>query len=348
MGPGPLRWGVIGSGHIAGVFAQDMAVTASGRVVAVGSRTQEAADRFGDKFAVPRRHCSYEDLVSDPDVDAVYVATPHPAHRDNALLALDAGKPVLVEKAFTMNATEARQVVARAREKGLFLMEAMCTRFQPHMVEVARLVKAGALGEIVAVMADLGHRFPPDPASRFFAPELGGSVLLDCGVYTVAFASMVLGAPAEVRALVSPAFTGVDGQTSVLLGFRGGAHAVLTCNSAGDGPTRATIVGTEVRIEVDPPFYAPSRVTTGPRSGMCLPTPATVFVTKPTRSSVACGPGCWRARSCRSTRPYRTWKSSTLCSPRLRGSRICPEGVPGAGTGVSASRATRSVAQTLL
>jgi predicted dehydrogenase len=182
-------------------------------------------------------------------------------HRDNALLALEAGKPVMVEKAFTMNAAEAREVVAVARAKGLFLMEAMCTRFQPHMVEVARLVAEGALGEIVTVMADLGHRFQPDPASRFFAPELGGSVLLDCGVYTIAFASMVLGPPAQVRALVSPAFTGVDGQTSVLLGFPGGAQAVLTCNSSGDGPTRAVIVGTEARIEVDRPFYAPSPFT---------------------------------------------------------------------------------------
>ncbi len=257
----PLRWGVIGAGHIAGVFAQDLMATASGRVVAVGSRRPEVAERFGDKYSVPTRHGSYEALVSDPEVDAVYVATPHPMHRDNALLALEAGKPVLVEKAFTMNAAQAREVVAAARARGLFLMEAMCTRFQPHMVEIARLVADGALGEIVAVMADLGHRFPPDPASRFFSPELGGSVLLDCGVYTIAFASMVLGRPDEVRALVSPAFTGVDGQTSVLLGFAGGAQAVLTCNSSGDGPTRAVIVGTEARIEVDRPFYAPSPFT---------------------------------------------------------------------------------------
>ena len=118
MAAGRLRWGVIGSGHIAGVFAQDVAASASGRVVAVGSATQEAADRFGDRFAVPRRHGSYEALASDPGVDAVYVATPHPWHRDNALLALDAGKPVLVEKVFTMNAAEAGEVVARAGRRG--------------------------------------------------------------------------------------------------------------------------------------------------------------------------------------------------------------------------------------
>ena len=257
----PLRWGVIGAGHIAGVFAQDLLVSGSGRVVAVGSRTQEGADRFGDKYAIPRRHGSYEALASDPEVDAVYVATPHPLHRDNALLALEAGKAVLVEKAFTMSGAQARELVAAARAKGLFLMEAMCTRFQPHMVEIARLLGEGALGEIVTVTADLGHRFPPDPGSRFFAPELGGGALLDCGVYTIAFASMVLGRPSQVRALVHPAFTGVDGQTSMLLGFPGGAQALLTCNFFGDGPTRAGIVGTDARIEVDAPFYAPSAFT---------------------------------------------------------------------------------------
>ena len=117
------------------------------------------------------------------------------------MLALDAGKGVLVEKPFTMNADEARELVQTARAKGLFLMEAMCTRFLPHIVEVSRLVNVGALGEIVTVIADLGYRFPKDPKSRFFAPELGGGVLLDCGVYPVSLASMVLGRPEQVRGL---------------------------------------------------------------------------------------------------------------------------------------------------
>jgi predicted dehydrogenase len=257
----PLRWGVIGSGHIAGSFAQEMALARSGRVVAIGSRSQEAADRFGDQFDVPHRHISYQALAEDPDVDAVYVATPHPLHHDNALLALEAGKAVLVEKAFTMNADQARHLVDTARAKGLFLMEAMTMRFRPHITEIARLVHEGALGDIVTVTADLGHRFPPDPGSRFFAPELGGGALLDCGVYPLSLASMLLGRPSQVRALVTPAFTGVDGQTSMLLGFPSGAQAVLTCNFSADSPTRAAIVGTEARIEVDPPFFAPSSFT---------------------------------------------------------------------------------------
>jgi len=148
----PLHWGVIGAGGIAATFAADLKLTDSGRVVAVGSRRQESADRFADEFDIPGRHASYEALVADPDVDVVYVATPHPMHHANTLLALEAGKPVLVEKAFTMNAAEANDLVEVARSKNLFLMEAMWTRFLPDMVEIRRLVAGEALGDTRAVL----------------------------------------------------------------------------------------------------------------------------------------------------------------------------------------------------
>jgi predicted dehydrogenase len=262
-----LRWGVIGTGWIAGSFADDLRLTDSGRIVAVGSRTRESADRFADRFDIPSRHASYEALVADPDVDAVYVATPHPMHHANTLLALDAGKPVLVEKAFTMNAAEARELVATARAKGLFLMEAMWTRFLPHIAEIRRLLAEGALGELVTVSADHAQWFPKNPEHRLFAPELGGGALLDLGVYPVSFASMILGTPDRIVALVDPAFTGVDGQTSMLFGYPSGAQAVLNCTSAAAGTTRAAIVGTEARIEVDSTFYAPTTFTLIPRQG---------------------------------------------------------------------------------
>jgi len=244
----PLRWGVMGSGATASVFTTDLALTDSGRVVAVGSRHQESADRFGDRFGIPSRYGSYQALVGDPEVDVVYVATPHPVHFADALLALEHGKPVLVEKAFTVSAAEARTLVDNARAKGLFLMEAMWTRFLPHMVEIRRLVEAGELGDIVTVTADLG-------------------ALLDLGVYPVSFASMVLGTPDRIVTLVDPAFTGVDGQTSMLFGYDRGAHAVLTCTSAASSPTRAAIVGTDARIEIDPAFYTPTTFTLVPRRG---------------------------------------------------------------------------------
>jgi predicted dehydrogenase len=263
----PLGWGLIGTGGIAETFAADLMFTDSGRAAAVGSRQMESADRFADEFSIPNRHASYEALVADPDVDVVYVATPHSMHHANALLALRAGKPVLVEKAFTMNAAEAQELVAVARAEGLFLMEAMWTRFLPHIDEIRRLLAEGALGDIVTVTADHGQWFAKDPDFRLFAPELGGGALLDLGVYPVSFASMVLGKPHRIVSLIDPAFTGVDGQTSMLFGYASGAQAVLTCTSSAKSPTRGAIVGTEARIEIEGDFYAPTSFTLISRAG---------------------------------------------------------------------------------
>ncbi len=246
-----VRWGVLGTGTIARKFAADLANTDSGAVVAVGSRALESAQAFG----AGRPHGSYEALVSDPEVDAVYVATPHPMHHANARLALEAGKPVLIEKPFTMTADEARDLVALARATGLFLMEAMWTRFLPHMAEIRRLLQEGDLGEVVTVLADHGQWFAQDPAFRLFARELGGGALLDLGVYPVSFASMVLGEPDRVVALSTPAFTGVDGQTSILLGYPSGAQSVINCTSSAVSPTKAAVVGTEARIEIGQRWY---------------------------------------------------------------------------------------------
>src|SRR5713101_1727052 len=263
----PLGWGLIGTGGIAETFAADLMFTDSGRAAAVGSRHIDSANRFADQFDIPNRHASYEALVADPAVDVVYVATPHPMHHANALLALRAGKPVLVEKAFTVNAAEAQDLVATARAEGLFLMEAMWTRCLPHIAEIRRLLAEGALGELVTVTADHGQWFTHDPDFRLFAPELGGGALLDLGVYPVSFASMVLGTPDRIVSLVDPAFTGVDGQTSMLFGYASGAQAVLTCTSSAKSPTRGAIVGTDARIEIEGDFYAPTSFTLITRAG---------------------------------------------------------------------------------
>jgi len=263
----PVRWGILGTGGIAGTFAADLRLTGSGVAAAVGSRSQASADRFADRFGIPRRHGSYESLAADPDVDVIYVATPHPVHRDNAVLALRAGKHVLVEKPFTMTAAEARDVVSVARQHGLFAMEAMWTRFLPHVAVVRDWLAQGALGEIVTVTADHGQWFAEDAGFRLFAPGLGGGALLDLGVYPVSFASMVLGAPSRIMSMSDPAFTGVDAQTSMLFGYDSGAQAVLTCTLRAKSPTRAAIVGTDARIEVEGGFYAPAAVTLIPRKG---------------------------------------------------------------------------------
>src|ERR1700722_4079407 len=263
----PVRWGILGTGGIASSFASDLRLSDSGVAVAVGSRSQAAADRFADNFGIARRHDSYESLVADPDVDVIYVATPHPMHRDNAILALRAGKHVLVEKPFTMNAAEAREVVAVARERGLFAMEAMWTRFLPHVGVIREWLGKGLLGDVVTVTADHGQWFAEDAGFRLFAPELGGGALLDLGVYPVSFASMVLGKPSRIVSISDPAFTGVDAQTSMLFGYDSGAQAVLTCPLRAKAPPRAAIGGPDPRIEVHGDFRAPACVPLIPREG---------------------------------------------------------------------------------
>jgi len=197
----------------------------------------------------------------------VYVATPHPMHRDNAILALRAGKPVLVEKPFAMNAAEATEIAEVARERRLFAMEAMWTRFLPHIAVVRDWLAQGVVGETVTVTADHGQWFAEDPGFRLFAPELGGGALLDLGVYPVSFASMILGTPNRIASISDPAFTGVDAQTSMVFGYESGAQAVLTCTLRAKSPTRASIVGIDARIEIDGDFYAPAAVTLVPRDG---------------------------------------------------------------------------------
>jgi predicted dehydrogenase len=263
-----IRWGIIGTGKIASDFTGDLALLDDATVVAVGSRQQQTADAFADRFAIPHRHASYEALVADPDVDAVYVSTPHPGHHAAALLGIEAGKAVLVEKPFTLNASQAEELVAAARAKRTFLMEAMWTRFLPHMRRIRELLTSGVLGDIRTVTADHGQRFlPPDPTSRLYDPALGGGALLDLGIYPVSFASFVLGTPERVTAVSDPTTTGVDAQTSIVLQYAGGEHAVLTTTLGASTANVATIVGTEGRIEIDRTWYQPTSFTLTLRSG---------------------------------------------------------------------------------
>lgn len=262
-----VRWGVVGTGGIASAFVRDLDLLPGHEAVAVGSRSRESAADFGDRLGIPRRHASYTDLVADPEVDAVYVATPHPGHHDAALLGIQAGKAVLVEKPFTMDADEARSLVAAARERGTFLMEAMWTRFLPHIAALRDILASGRLGELVLVTADHGQWFPEDAAFRLFAPELGGGALLDLGIYPVSFASLVLGTPTSVHAVSDPAFTAVDAQTSMILRYAGGAHASLTTTLRASTPCLATVSGTEGRVEITSTFYRPATFRVVMRDG---------------------------------------------------------------------------------
>ena len=256
-----FRWGILGTGAIASQFVRGLRSVPEAEVLAVGSRSEASAAKFADKRNIPRRHASYHALASDPDVDVVYIATPHPFHAENATLCLEAGKAVLCEKPFCVNAAEAERVVGLAREKGLFLMEGMWTRFFPLMGEVRRLVSEGALGEVRMLNVDFGFRADPDPASRLFAPGLGGGALLDVGVYCVSFASMVLGRPSGSVGISHLGETGVDEQASIGLEHEGGRLANLSIGIRTTTPQEATIMGTEGYVRIHAPWWRPESMT---------------------------------------------------------------------------------------
>ena len=252
----PIRWGILGPGSIAHKFAAGLQAIAEGKLVAVGSRDPQRANAFADQYGAPNRHASYEALSADPDIDAVYVATPHPFHRDHSILCLEAGKAVLCEKPFTINAAEAEAVVARARAQGVFLMEAMWTRYLPIMVQMRQWLDAGAIGEPLMVSADFGFRAGINPAGRLFNLALGGGALLDIGIYVVSFAAMVLGAqPAQIAAAAHLGATGVDERTGIVLRYSGGAIANLSCAIRATTPHEARIVGSEGTIAIDPAWW---------------------------------------------------------------------------------------------
>ena len=269
----PIRWGIIGAGHIASRFVTAVQQHTQGQVVAVGSRNRErgaafaAAHRIGTGHRIGAVHEGYAALVADPAVDVVYVATPHSEHREHALLAIAAGKHVLVEKAFTRNALEAVEVIQAARAAGVFLMEAMWTRFLPHVAALRRVIERGEIGDVVRVEADFGGSPPYNPTDPNFNPALAGGALLDLGVYPIAFAQDLLGTPTGVTAVGTLAGTGVDVESTVTLDFEGRAQAIARSSFLADTPRTAVVIGTDGRIDVDPEFYAPTTFTVTRRDG---------------------------------------------------------------------------------
>jgi predicted dehydrogenase len=255
------RWGILATGRIAGTFAEGLQSAADAELVAVGSRTQQKADEFGEKYGVPHRHGSYEALAADDDVDVIYVSTPHVLHKDNTILCLQAGKAVLCEKPFTINAAEARQVVQLARDRKLFLMEAMWTRYLPLVVRVRQMVADGAIGEPRMVQVDFGFRSGWNPQGRLLNPDLGGGSLLDVGVYNVSLASMLLGTPTRIATVAHLGETGVDEQAAFVLADDDGRIAVLSSAIRTGTVQEAYLFGTEGRIHIHSPFWKPTKAT---------------------------------------------------------------------------------------
>ncbi len=255
-----IRWGVVGPGRIAEKVVEDFAVVEGARAVAVASRSLARAQDFAARHGLERAHASYAAILADPEVDVLYVATPHTSHAAIARAALQAGKALLVEKSFTATSAGALDVVELARSRGIFVMEAMWTRFQPAIVAVRETIASGAIGEVRCVQADLGVARAFDPEDRLFARELGGGALLDLGVYVVSFAQMLLGTPDRVDAIGSRFPTGVDAEASLLLGYADGRSAVLTTSLRGPLPGQARVFGTAGWIDVLPRFHHPQTI----------------------------------------------------------------------------------------
>jgi predicted dehydrogenase len=255
-----IRWGVLGAGGIAATVSDDIAATEGNVLHAVGARDAARAAAFAEQHGVARSYGSYAELVADPDVDVVYIATTHGQHHEHALLALRAGKPVLVEKAFTLTARQAREVVAEARRRGLFCMEAMWLRLNPLIRTAVELSDSGRIGAVTGVRADLSRYFAYDPAHRLFDLAAGGGALLDLGVYPATFAWLVLGRPSVVQATGSLAETGSDLTVALQWGYPDGRVAQVYCSAAGPSPLAALVTGTDGWIRVEPRMHRPQRL----------------------------------------------------------------------------------------
>jgi predicted dehydrogenase len=252
-----FNWGILGPGGIARAFAQDLNFIPGHTVAAVGSRSIANAQKFSANFG-GTAYGSYEELVADPSIDAIYVATPHPAHHDNVILALNAGKPVLCEKPFSVNAREAQSMIDAAARNGVALMEAMWARFLPHYAKVREIVESGVLGPILSIQADHGQRLADQGIQRLIEPALAGGALLDLGIYPVSFAHMILGNPAHITSHAVMTDKSVDAQTSMIFTYESGAQAVLTTTMIEQTPCRAVVAGLNGWLEIDRTFYNPA------------------------------------------------------------------------------------------
>lgn len=254
-----IKWGIMGTGTIANSFVKGLSSLPEAELYAVASRSREKAEEFGNKYGAARMYGSYEELVQDSEVDVIYIATPNTAHKENTILCINHGKAVLCEKPFTINAKEAEEVIKLAREKKVFVMEGMWSRFFPVMKTVRKWLEEEAIGELRMMTADFGFRREGPMEDRKIGLHRGGGALLDVGIYPISFASMIFGSePKDITGLASIIETGVDEQSTMLLGYKGGKMAMLSCAINTPTPKEGRIIGNKGSIYI-PNF---SRATT--------------------------------------------------------------------------------------
>lgn len=256
-----IRWGILGCGKIAHKFAQDLLTIPSARVEAVASRSTAKSSSFAELYKANTAYNSYEDLCLDPSIDVVYVATPHAFHFEHTMLCLQHSKGVLCEKPFALNAREVQQMIALAKEKNVFLMEAMWTLFLPHFQYVLNLIASKELGDITHLKADFGYPFDFDPNSRIYNRNLGGGSLLDIGIYPVMAALNMLGIPDEIEASAQMSSTDVDESCSMKFQYKNGVSAILFSSVVENTNTEALVTFEKGTVKIHSRFHQPSRVT---------------------------------------------------------------------------------------
>jgi predicted dehydrogenase len=259
--PRTIRWGIVGPGKIAIKFAQGLASLPNARLIAVASRSEERARNFASQYKAPLFYQGYENITKNPEVDIIYIATPHTFHYENALMCLENGKPVLCEKPFTITHGQLQRLVDTARRKKVFLMEALWTRFLPTIQKIIEIRDSGELGSISAIYADFGFKAPVDYNDRLYNLNLGGGALLDIGIYPVFLSLLLLGNPSEIKSTAVIAETGADESCSILFKYGSGAIANLACTFTSDTPIEANIIFEKGRIRINRRWFAPSSLT---------------------------------------------------------------------------------------
>lgn len=255
-----VNWAILGCGKIARKFASDLQYVKNAKLIAVAARDLVTAEKFAKEFPAKHLHTSYQSLVENPEVDVIYVATPHGLHYEHVMLCLKHKRAVLCEKAFALNTRQAKEMIDLAKAQKVFLMEALWSKFLPHYEKLTEMLGSKKLGDIKSVLINFGF-VPQEPvAQRLFDPKLGGGSLLDIGIYNVFFALSILGKPDEIEASMTPSSTGVDEQCAMLFKYKSGALAQLFCTFSSNLATEADISGTKGRIRLTTRFYEPSSV----------------------------------------------------------------------------------------
>ena len=272
-----IRWGILGTGQIAHAFAIGLRDAPQAQLAAIGSRDAANAEAFAMRHGAQRHYGDYASLAADPHVDVIYIATPHSAHAENMRLCIQAGKAVLCEKPFTLNHREASEIITLARERNLFLMEAMWTRFLPAVQRAKQLIEEGAIGKPLQVQADFGFAAAVDTDHRLLNPNLGGGALLDVGIYPLSLTAYFLGEITAAQASANLAATGVDVQTAFTLRHRDGGLSSCLCSANAQTRTALTISGSDGMIEIHQPFYRAQQITLTDKDGMAQ-TPALPYL----------------------------------------------------------------------